>query len=83
MPVRTIHNIKKFTEIVNNNQIFAGVDVHKNTYSVSLLCPAKLLNITFSTPNTNMGFIDEQNNVVKNVINFKHEKWSYSDEIIE
>ena len=73
MPVRTIHNIKKFTEIVNNNEIFAGVDVHKNTYSVSLLCPAKLLNITFSTPNTNMGFVDELKLLGLNIANIVYE----------
>lgn len=59
MSIKTIHNTKQFSQIVEDKEIYIGVDVHKRTYSVACLCPEKQLMLKYSTTSTNGDFVDE------------------------
>ena len=73
MSYRTIHNISKFLEISKNNDVYIGVDVHKNSYSTAILCPEKLIGVVFSTTNTNSSFVDEIKSLDLNIKNIIYE----------
>ena len=50
-------SLEKFKESVGNKQILLGIDVHKNSYSVCLLCGENNDSITYTTSQTNDAFV--------------------------